>query len=69
MDSFRDTNTVAYSRPSAVVDAIVEVVDAFAFVEACDQTNVVASDPMVLEFVDLSLYSHRQQQQKKIAET
>lgn len=55
MDSFRDTNTVACSRPSGVVDAIVEVVDAFAFVEACDQTNVVASDPMVLEFVDLSL--------------
>lgn len=55
MDSFLDTNTVACSCPSAVVDAIVEVVDASAFVEACDQTNVVVFDPKVLEFVGLSL--------------
>lgn len=55
MDSFLDTNTVACSRSSVVVDAIVEVVDASAFVAACDQTNVVVFDPKVLEFVDLSL--------------
>lgn len=55
MGLFQDTNIVACSRPSVAVDAIVAVADAFAFVEAYDQTNAVASDPMVLEFVDLSL--------------
>lgn len=55
MDSFQDTNTVAYNRPSAGVDATVGAVDASAFVEACDQTNVAVSDPKALEFVDLSL--------------
>lgn len=59
MDSFRDTNTVACSRSSVVVDAIVEVVDASAFVAACDQTNVVVFDPKVLDFVDLSLNESR----------
>lgn len=56
MDSFQDTNTVAYSRPSVGVDAIVEAADAFAFEEAYGQTNVVVSDPKVLEFVDLILW-------------
>lgn len=55
MDSFQDTNTVACSRPFEGVDAIVEAVDASAFVEACDQTNVAVFDPKVLEFEDLIL--------------
>lgn len=55
MGLFQDTNIVACSRPFVAVDAIVEVADAFAFVEAYDQTNAAASDPMVLDFVDLSL--------------
>ena len=55
MDSFQDTNTVAYNRPSVGVDVIVEAADAFAFVEAYGQTNVAVSDPKVLEFVDLIL--------------
>lgn len=64
MDSFRDTNIVACSRPSGVVDAIVEVVDASAFAEACDQTSVAASDPKALEFVDLTLKSSHQERKK-----
>lgn len=54
MGLFQDTNIVACNRPFVAVGAI-EVADATAFVEAYDQTNAVASDPMVLEFVDLSL--------------
>lgn len=61
MDSFQDTNIEAYNHPSAAVDVIEVVADAFAFVVAYDLTNVVAFDPMALELVDLSLLATKRE--------
>lgn len=57
MDSFQDTNIVAYIHSFEVVRAIGAVADAFAFVEVYDPTNAVAFDPMELDLVDLNLWN------------